>query len=59
MVLHAVLGVSNKVFGSAGHNYQVSVQIDWWTGTDNVASFVTSYTQILSGRYLNPSSCSF
>ena len=55
---------TNRVTGAAGHNYQVIVQIDWWTGKDNIANITPSYSQILKTSpyttyYLEPSKCVF
>lgn len=55
---------TNLVLGSAGHNYQILVQIDWWTNKDNVANITPTYSQVLktdnfNTYYYNPSSCSF
>jgi hypothetical protein len=59
----AELGTS-VVQGVAGHAYEVLVQVDFWTGVDNVYDTETTYTQTLSTSpystyYLNPSACWF
>ena len=55
---------TNRVFGSAGHSYQVLVQVDWWTGKDNVANITPNYSQVYktdayNTYYFEPSMCQF
>ena len=38
---------SNRVSGAALHDFEVMVQVDWWTGQDNVASIPTTYSEAL------------
>lgn len=50
--------------GQPGHNYQALVQIDWWTGVDNVADITPVYYQAYTADpfntyYFNPSRCVF
>jgi hypothetical protein len=42
------LGTNNLVTGTPGHNYEVLVQIDYWTGVENVINVTPSYSQTLS-----------
>jgi hypothetical protein len=46
------LGTS-VVTGRAGHNYQILVQVDWWTGTDNIANVLPAYTQSYTADAFN------
>jgi hypothetical protein len=53
-----------RVTGSAGHNYEVMMQVDWWTTKDNVANVPPTYTQnfrtdAFNTYPLNTSNCSF
>jgi hypothetical protein len=55
------LGTS-VVQGVPGHDYEVGVQIDFWTGTDTVVDAPVTYNQTLttgpySTYFLNPSYC--
>jgi hypothetical protein len=55
---------TNRVTGAAGNNYQILVQVDWWTGRDNIVNVTPSYTQpyrtdAYNVYYLHPSACSF
>jgi hypothetical protein len=44
VVQPAVIG-NDVVYGAAGHNYFVLVEVDYWTGRDNVVTLPTTYFQ--------------
>ncbi|MEO5965251.1 MAG: hypothetical protein ABIR11_07275 [Candidatus Limnocylindrales bacterium] len=54
------LGASD-VSGTVGHNYEILVQVDYWTGVENVVNVTPTYAQALATDwntyYLTPSYC--
>ena len=51
---------TTRLYGTAGHNYQASVQYDWWMGSDAIGSDPDmTFTESYSYFYFNPSRCVF
>lgn len=53
---------TNVVNGAAGHGYEVKVQVDWWTGAENVVDVQPTYSQTYTSDpfntwYLQPGYC--
>ena len=49
---------TTRLYGAAGHNYQASVQYDWWMGTDAIGTDPDmTYTESYSYFYFSPSRC--
>ena len=48
---------SNVVDGFSGHNYAVLVQIDYWTGAENIGNVEPEYTQTYQAMRSTPTPC--
>jgi len=55
---------TNLVYGIAGHDYEVVIQISWWTGQANTANVTPTYfqsyrTDAFNTYIFNPTHCVF